>query len=56
MEACCAQMKFTQTEDGFRIDFTGKEARGMMDKCKEMMAKCCEEGKSECCEPGEEKK
>ena len=46
MEACCAQIKFTQTEDGFRIDFTGQEA----------IAKCYEKAKSECCIPEEEKK
>ena len=56
MEACCVCVKIVPTEEGFCIEFSGKEAREMMAKCKEMMVSCCPEGKAECCPPDQKKK
>lgn len=67
MEKKRAEIKFTETEDGFRIEATGKNPKDMFSCCcipvmasaKGARVVCCtpgEEDKSECCPPGEEKK
>ena len=55
MQACCAQIKFSSTDDGFKIEVSGKEAKEMMAKCKEMFSSCCDGTKEECCPPAEKK-
>ncbi|UCC44924.1 MAG: hypothetical protein JSU65_03095 [Candidatus Zixiibacteriota bacterium] len=54
MEKELGSVKFTETDDGFRIEVTGKTL-------KEMMSGCCmpfgfmNVGKDGCCGPSEEK-
>lgn len=56
MEKEIGQVKFTETENGFRIEVTGKSISEML-KCCCMPIVCAPGGGvSGCCKPAEEKK
>lgn len=55
MEKERGQIKFIETDDGFRIEVTGKELKGLFSGC------CCGGNKSggsgsDCCESSDNKK
>ncbi len=52
MEKECCNIKFTEIEEGIRIDITGKNFKEVISRC------CCTTDKSDsdCCPPKEEKK
>lgn len=56
MEKECGQIKVTETDDGFRIEVTGKSMKEWFSCCCMPMFKAAGAGKSECCPSGEEKK
>ncbi len=66
MEKEIGQVKITETDDGYRVDVKGKNAKAMMACCGPMMirgwkemADCCPDGKSasaECCPDETDKK
>ncbi len=43
MEKECCNVKFSETEKGFRIDVIGEKIK---EKCKSMMENCCGESKT----------
>jgi hypothetical protein len=56
MEKECGQIKCIETDDGFRIEVTGKSMKEWFSCCCMPALKSAKEGKSECCPPKEEKK
>ncbi|MGB2769012.1 MAG: hypothetical protein WBC88_04730 [Candidatus Zixiibacteriota bacterium] len=56
MEKEKGQIKFTETDEGFRIDVIGKDLKEWFSCCCMPMFKAAKESKPECCPPGEEKK
>ncbi len=57
MEKECGQIKFTETDDGFRIDVIGKSLKDMC-SCGCCMPMFCvpQASKSDCCPPTDQKK
>jgi len=63
MDKECGNIKVTETEDGYRIDITGKNLKEAMGCCcvpigvtgKAVKVACCETEKTACCEPEKEK-
>ncbi len=56
MEKEVGQIKFTETDDGFRIDIKGKSLREALSCCCVPIVGGGREMKVTCCPPGEEKK
>jgi len=56
VEKECGQVKFTETDDGFRIEVTGKKLKDMLSCCCIPFVKGAQVKASECCPPTEEKK
>lgn len=50
------KITFTETDEGFRIEVTGKDLKEWFSCCCLPMFKQAGKGKSECCPSGEEKK
>jgi len=55
VEKECATIKCVETDDGFRIEVTGKKMKEMMACCGMPMIKIVQGDKSECCPPTEGK-
>jgi len=56
MEKECGQIKCTETDDGFRIEVTGKNLKEWFSCCCMPGLKSSKESKSECCPSEKEKK
>lgn len=56
MEKECCQIKITETDDGFRVDVSGKKLKDMASCCCIPIIGTGKMVKSECCPPEEEKK
>ncbi|MEW5923727.1 MAG: hypothetical protein AB1746_07050 [Candidatus Zixiibacteriota bacterium] len=51
MEKECATIKCIETDDGYRIEITGKKMKEMMACCGMPMIKIIQGDKSDCCPP-----
>lgn len=56
MEKERGQVKFIETDDGFRIEVTGKSLKDAFSCCCMPMFGTGQMSKVECCPPGEDKK
>jgi hypothetical protein len=51
MEKECCQVKFIETDNGFKIEVVGKTMKEMMSACCIPIACCAPKTSSECCPP-----
>jgi hypothetical protein len=55
MEKVRAQIKCIETDDGFRIEVTGKNLKDENGNCCIPLFCCCQKGSSDCCPPDKSK-
>jgi hypothetical protein len=51
MEKECCQIKFIETDNGFKIEVVGKTMKEMMSACCIPIACCMPKAAAECCPP-----
>ena len=56
MEKERGHIKFIETDDGYRIEITGKDLKDALPGCCIPMSGACREIKIQCCTPEEDKK
>ena len=56
MEKECREIRFTETDDGFRIDVTGESLKEWFSCCCVPMFGGIQKGTQDCCVPDEQEK